>query len=75
MTNSSSLYFVKPGDYIRYNGHSVFVVNVKSDLYTIMVAECNYGGDCIIKWYREISILDIMNTFEHIYKSPYVFLQ
>lgn len=70
----SSLYFVKPGDYIRYNGHSVFVVDIKPDVYTILVAECNYGPDCIIKWYREISIFDIMDTFAHIYKSPYVFI-
>ncbi len=72
--DESSLYFVKPGDYIRYNGHSVFVVDIKPDIYTVLVAECNYGPDCIIKWYREISIYDIMDTFTHIYKSPYVFV-
>lgn len=73
-TNSVSLYSVKPGDYIRYNGHSVFVVDINPDIYTIKVAECNYGGACIIKWYREISIFDIMDTFTHTYKSPYVFI-
>lgn len=72
--DETSLYFVKPGDYIRYNGHSVFVVDINPDVYTFLVAECNFGQDCVIKWYRTISIYDIMDTFTHIYKSPYVFI-
>ncbi len=70
----SSLYFVKPGDYIRYGFHSVFVVAVEPDLYTIMVAECNYDHDCGISWYREMTIDFIMAKEFHIYRSPYVFI-
>lgn len=77
-TNSSDLYFVKPGDYIRYGEHSVFVVNVESDLLTIQVIECNYGSQnskrCIIGWYREILITDIMSSFSSINKCPYAFI-
>lgn len=77
-TNSSALYFVKPGDYIRYGGHSIFVVNVESDLSTIQVIECNYGSQssdrCIIGWYREVLIADIMSSFSSINKCPYAFI-
>lgn len=74
-TDSSAVYFAKPGDYIRYNGHSVIVIGVSSNQNKLILLECNYGGACIIRWEREESISTIMNNnFEHIYKSPYVFI-
>lgn len=71
--DSGSMYFVKPGDYIRYDGHSVFVVNIRPNLNEILVVECNFGSQCRINWYRIVTISEIMSHFDHIYKSPYVY--
>lgn len=73
-TNSSSMYFVKPGDYIRYGGHSVIVLTVSANADSITVAECNYNGKCIIRWGRSVSISDIKSDFSHMHKSPYVLI-
>lgn len=73
-TNSSSMYFVKPGDFIRYDGHSVIVLTVSVNSDSITVAECNYGGKCIIRWGRSVSISDIKSNFSYMQKSPYVLI-
>ncbi len=42
----------KVGDHVRYKKHSVIILE-KYKKYVI-VAECNYGGTCAIKWGRKI---------------------
>lgn len=76
-TDVNSMYFVKPGDYLRYDGHSVIVLDVSSDLDKVVVVECNYGkgGNCVIKWRREVPISYIRRKFAHIFKSPYIFVE
>lgn len=45
---------VKVGDYLRYNNvHTVLVAG--KDENGILVAECNIGGTCVIRWGRRIT--------------------
>lgn len=74
-SNVDSMYFVKPGDYLRYDGHSVIVLDVSPNGDNVCVVECNYGGLCIIKWERNVPISFIRSKFEYIYKSPYIFIE
>lgn len=52
-TAVSSYDDMQPGDYLRYNGHSMIVLTKTSA--GITVAECNYDGKCGIFWDRFIS--------------------
>ena len=42
----------KVGDHVRIGGHSVLIIEKHAKY--IIVAECNYGNTCIIKWGRKI---------------------
>lgn len=66
---------VKPGDVVQYYGagadpnygHTVFVTGVSGT--TITVAECNWGGRCLIGWGRSF---DLRNASSYtIWSAPY----
>ena len=42
------------GDHIRISGHSAIVTARNGD--TLTLVECNWGGNCIIKWGRTVSL-------------------
>ena len=42
----------KIGDRVRKNNHSFVIINKTTDY--VIVAECNYGSTCIIKWDRKV---------------------
>ncbi len=68
------LFQVKPGDIIRFNGHSIFVTGIQSDGVTIVYGECNYDGHCRIRWGSTKNIADIAPTFENLRVAPYVLI-
>lgn len=47
----------KPGDVVRYSGHSV-IITEKHGSY-VVVGECNYGNTCVIKWGRKVSSAEL----------------
>ena len=47
----------KPGDVVRYSGHSV-IITEKHGGY-VVVGECNYGNTCLIKWGRKVSSAEL----------------
>ncbi|MBQ2964196.1 MAG: InlB B-repeat-containing protein [Clostridia bacterium] len=63
---------IKPGDIINYDGtspgHTVFVTHVNGDIVTI--AECNYGGRCLINWGRTLKKSEF-NDLYNVYVAPY----
>ena len=58
---------LKAGDYIRSNGHSMFVKSVKGN--TVVIGECNWGGTCKITWDRPITKSSISGA--QIYHAPF----
>lgn len=50
--NSTTLEAMQPGDYLRYNGHSMIVLTVTAE--GITVVEANYDNKCGIFWDRFI---------------------
>lgn len=63
---------IKPGDIINYNGnnpgHTVFVTGVSGN--TVYIAECNYGGRCLIRWDRSLQKSQFSNLY-NVYVAPY----
>ena len=68
------LSLVKPGDYIRYNTHSILVTGISSDLGTIYFTDANSDNKCIIKWNRSISKSSLASSLVAVYKAPYLLL-
>lgn len=69
---ATNLNNVKPGDVIRYSGHSIFVTGVSGD--TITLGDCNYGWNftCRIRWNATITKSAILSAgLEKIYFAPY----
>lgn len=67
-----SLDNIKPGDIINYDGsnpgHTVFVIGVSGN--TVSIAECNYGGRCLIRWDRQLQKSQFNNLL-NVYVAPY----
>lgn len=54
------------GDVIRYNGHSVIIIEKHKDY--IKVGECNIGGTCMILWGRKVTKSELKGaTYYHRY--------
>ena len=69
-----NLNVLKPGDQIRFNGHSIFVIAVNGDLITF--ADCNGASkvgnkqNCQIWWEKTITKGQI-TKFEYVQPGPY----
>lgn len=48
------------GDVVRYNGHSIIIVEKHSNY--VIAGECNYGNTCIIKWGRKVPQLELVGA-------------
>ncbi len=68
-TSVSALNNVKPGDIIRSNGHSVYVTDVQGS--TVTYADCNYNGNCNIRWGVTKDISAFKNYFSHVRSAPF----
>ena len=64
-------YEIKPGDHIRYDGHSVFVVYVDESGEKLTVADCNSDYRCGINWERIKKKSDIRKNLEYLEIAPY----
>lgn len=62
---------IKPGDIIEYyvsgGTHTIWVTGVNGN--TITCAECNWGGNCLIKWGRTVSKSSL--SVKQIMSAPY----
>ena len=64
--NHKSFEKAKMGDVIRYNGHSVIILEKHKNY--ILAGECNIGGTCMIYWGRKIMKSELKNaTYSHRY--------
>lgn len=61
--------YLKPGDLVRYNGHSVVITGIIDDD-TVSIVDCNGYGDNRVHW-REKSREELKNNFIHVYSAPY----
>ena len=61
---------IQPGDVVRYNGHSVWVLEKNGNNYT--VAEANYDGNNTVRWYASRTLSKMSTNFEYLLKAPYV---
>lgn len=68
-TSSSALNNLKPGDIVRYNGHSIYVTAVNGD--TVVFTDCNYTAKCYIRWDATISISKLRASFEYLQSAPF----
>ena len=71
ITDSSGIPNIGPGDIVRNDGHSVFVISRSGD--TVKVAEANYGSYNNINWDRSININSFYTNFAYIYKAYFTF--
>ena len=67
-TAISALNNVKPGDIIRSRGHSVYVIDVQGT--TVTFADCNYDGNCNIRWGITKDISYFKSYFSHVRSAP-----
>lgn len=68
-TSISALDNLKPGDIIRSNGHSVYVTDVEGS--TITYADCNYNGNCNIRWGVTRDVSAFRNYFSYVRSAPF----
>ncbi len=69
---ASAMANLKPGDVVRYNGHSIFITYVNGDY--IEYADCNSGvaGNCGIRWgAHNQTKSSIRSTFSYVTHAPY----
>lgn len=72
ITDKAGISNITPGDIVRNNKHSVFVLSRNGNYVT--VAEANYGSTYnMINWDRSININEFYNNFEYIYKAYFPF--
>ncbi len=64
---------LKTGDVIRYYSHSVFVTAVSGE--TVYVADCNFGGTCLIRWDAPMSKSEFRNGLVFVKAAPSEFAQ
>ncbi|MBE6543606.1 MAG: hypothetical protein E7675_04335, partial [Ruminococcaceae bacterium] len=69
-TSVKSLDNLKAGDIIMYNSHHIFVTSVNGN--TITFADCNYNGNCQIRWNQTITKSNIKNL-KYVLQSPATF--
>lgn len=71
-TSSSSINNLKPGDIVRYNtgnpGHSIYITGVNGD--TVTFTDCNYDGQCGIRWDVTISKSTLKRLFIYMRSAP-----
>ena len=67
-TSASALNNLKPGDIVRYNGHSIYVIGVQGDIVTY--TDCNSDGRCVIRWDATISKATLRASFVHLRSAP-----
>ena len=60
----------QPGDIVRYNGHSVFILTRNGESTTVV--ECNYDRQNHVRWDQPKNMSEYRNSFEYIYKAPYI---
>ena len=67
--STSALNNLKPGDIVRRNGHSMYVIGVDGD--TVTIADCNSSNrSCNIRWGATVTISNLKNNFEHVRSAP-----
>lgn len=54
LTKRTDISNITIGDHIRMPNHSAIVIARSGD--TLTLAECNWGGNCLIKWGRTVSL-------------------
>ena len=64
----SALNNLKPGDIIRNSGHSVYVIDVQGS--TVTFADCNYNGNCNIRWGVTKDISTFKTYFQYVRSAP-----
>ena len=65
---SEAMAKLKPGDVIRANSHTMFVVKVEGNIITI--AEANRDGHCKIQWGRQITKESLRSGFSYVDQAP-----
>lgn len=69
---SDAAYYInnslKPGDIVRYGGHSIMVTNVSGS--TVTVAECNWSARCIISYSRTVSKSTLISSVSWVSVAP-----
>jgi len=66
----SALNNLKPGDIVRRNGHSMYVIGVDGDVVTI--ADCNsLDRSCNIRWGGTVTKENLSYNFEHVRSAPF----
>jgi len=64
---------LKPGDYVRYRGHSMIIIGIEDKYVT--VGEANWGWadlyqTCNINWGRQVSWTDLRSYLEEVRHAP-----
>lgn len=69
--DKSALDTLKAGDIVRYrwNGHSLFVLEADGD--TVRFADCNWDGQCGIRWDATITKTELKASFTYVKASPF----
>ncbi len=69
-TSSSALNNLKPGDIVRRNGHSMYVIGVDGD--NVTIADCNSRDrSCNIRWGHTLTKSNLTYAFEHVRSAPF----
>lgn len=68
-TSVSALNNLKPGDIVRRNGHSMYVIGVEGE--TVTIADCNSRNrSCNIRWGGVTTKSSLRHNFEHVRSAP-----
>ena len=66
----SALNNLKPGDIVRRNGHSMYVIGVDGE--TVTIADCNSRNrSCNIRWGGVTTKSSLRHNFEHVRSAPF----
>lgn len=69
-TSVSALNNIKPGDIVRRNGHSIYVIGVDGE--TVTFADCNSRNrSCNIRWGGVTTKSQLRTYFEHVRSAPF----
>lgn len=71
-TDVSYIDSLKPGDLVRYDGHSVVITGIVNEE-TISIVDCNGVGKNTVSW-RDIPRKKLKENYSHVYSSPYSFV-
>ncbi len=65
----SALNKLKPGDIVRRNGHSMYVIGVNGE--NVTIADCNSRNrSCNIRWGATVTKTNLATNFEHVRSAP-----